>query len=136
MSELAPLTSHTTGETRRDDTSFGSQNQRTADGSRATRQDLSTIGSEPYGRGGYSIRRLGGHDRRTRPSVRRVALGLKGATLGGALFVGRASSRRAGPSRFRTPFAPQDFRSHPIRTPESGSLADSPGHRRSLVGAV
>ena len=47
------------GETRRDDTSFGSQNQRTADGSRATRQDLSTVETSPYRHGGYSIRRLG-----------------------------------------------------------------------------
>lgn len=63
-------------------------------------------------------------------------LGLKGATLDGALFVGRTPVLWGLSDPIPHPFAPQDFRSHPIRTPESGSLVDTLGHQRSLVGAV
>src|SRR5579864_1920954 len=55
MPELTPLSRDTTarpdGMTPRSE----ARTKRTADGSRATRQDLSTVESKPYGRGGYSI---------------------------------------------------------------------------------
>jgi hypothetical protein len=57
--KLAPLLSHTTGETRQAGASFGSQTQIGRQTAREpTRQDLSTVRTNPHDRGGYSIRRL------------------------------------------------------------------------------